>query len=230
MPIWSRVLTNDEIINRFETISKEIDALKGNLRDTSKVGVLSENDFLLHEYDALRAEIAQRTSVRFTIITITITAFAAVFAFSSTSVGVYLLMLYPGLSLLFMGTYFANSYGIRRCEKYIKDVIEHKVREDNQVPNTSKIGWSHRGGPGGYLGNIYLSLNFLANNMLFPVSSLITWVAACIIIFTTKFSTLSNNGINLTYLALWFSLAVILISFFIVLFAGKLFNAALELS
>jgi hypothetical protein len=225
MPIRSRVLTNDEIINQLEKISKEIDALKGNLRDTSKVGVLSENDFLLHEYDSLRSEIVQRLSVRFTIITITMTAFAAAFAFSfsSTSIGVFLLLGYPTLSLLFMGSYIANSYGIRKLEKYINDVIEHKVREDNHEPTFSPIGWQPHNAKAN-IKYLKLGLSELVNNMLFPVSGFIAWLVAYIIIFFTNYTTLNKHGINVTNLALSTSFGVILISFILAFFEGKFFH------
>jgi hypothetical protein len=225
MPIRSRVLTNDEIINRFETISKEIDALKGNLRDTSKVGVLSKTDFLLHEYDSLRTEIVQRLSVRFTIITITMTAFAAAFAFSfsSTSIGVFLLLGYPTLSLLFMGSYIANSYGIRKLEKYINDVIEDKVRKENQEPDSSNFGW-HPHKAGADIKYLKLGLSELVNNMLFPVSGFIAWVVASIIIFFTNYTTLNKHGINVTNVALSTSFGVILISFILAFFEGRFFD------
>ena len=185
--------------------------------------VLTKEDFLLHEYDALRSEIVQRTVVRFTILALLMTVFGAVFAFSTTSIAVYLQMLYPVLSGFLLAAYISNSYGIREISKFIKDHIEENVQEKDQKPTISTIGWHHKT-PGGRIEILNISLSYLLNNFIFPVSSLIAWGVSWITISDPKFTLLSRNGIDITHLALWSSLVIILISFLFALFEGRIFN------
>src|SRR5438045_9720211 len=74
----------------------------------SKGKIISKSGFLLHEYDALREEIVQRITVRYSIITLALAAFGAIVAFTNTFAGVYLEILYSLLSLLLLLAYIAN--------------------------------------------------------------------------------------------------------------------------
>jgi len=209
-------MTDDEIRNKLETVSMEAGEMQ-------KSGVVTKDDFLLHEYDALRAEIVQRTSVRFTILTLTMTVFGAVFAFSTTSIAVYLQMLYPVLSAFLLASYIANSYGIREISKFIKDRIEENVKKPDQYPDIATIGWHHRE-PGGYIKILKLSLSYWLSNLLFPASGFIAWGISWITISDPKFRILSRNGIDITHLALWSSLGILVISLVVACLEGRLFD------
>jgi len=166
--------------------------------------VLKKEDFLLHQYDALRAEIVQRTSIRFVINGLLITTFGAVFALSDKPIGVYLQILYPILSFFLLVSYVANSYGIHRISKFIEDHIEDNVYEADIYPPIAEIGWHHR--------KKYIS-SYLINNILFPCSSLITWGVSLITISDPHFTPLIRYDLNITWIALWLSLAIIVLSF-----------------
>ncbi|HEV2582006.1 MAG TPA: hypothetical protein VGT44_14215 [Ktedonobacteraceae bacterium] len=107
--------------------------------------LIKKDDFLLHEYDSLRTEILQGISTRYTIITVTLTAFGAAFVIQNT----ILPLLFPALALVMMNIYIANSYGTRKVTEFVKKHIETQVTTDGTHAVTrselSRIGWqAHR--------------------------------------------------------------------------------------
>jgi hypothetical protein len=109
--------------------------------DTANGKLIDKDDFLLHQYDSLRSEILQRIATRYTIITISLTAFGAAFVIQNT----ILPLLYPALALVMMNIYIANAYGSRKAADFIRDSIETQVTADRQHPiaqsDLSNVGW-----------------------------------------------------------------------------------------
>ena len=109
--------------------------------DTANGKLIDKDDFLLHQYDSLRSEILQRIATRYTIITITLTAFGAAFVIQNT----ILPLLYPAVALVMMNIYIANAYGTRKASDFIKNSIESQVSADGQHPVTHSdlpnVGW-----------------------------------------------------------------------------------------
>ena len=186
--------------------------------------VLAKPEFLLHEYDALRAEIVQRIVIRWTILTLTLTVFGAVFALSTTpSVGAYLLMLYPVLSGFLLGIYIGNTSAIRSLSRFIRDHIEKQVQEADQAPALSTLGWHHQV-PRDRIQFLHLSLSYLINNLAFPISSLIAWVVSGMSMSDPKFHAMIRNGIDFTHVAWWCSLLIVVISFVFAVFERRIFE------
>ena len=101
-----------------------------------------ESDFLLAEYDTLRAELLQRTSTRSQIINLALTAFGAVLGAAAIgSQGIYFLMLYPLVALFLLNSYLSNSLKIQRIGDYIKDHIEKYARDNLPSPVGSIFSW-----------------------------------------------------------------------------------------
>jgi hypothetical protein len=103
--------------------------------------LIKKDDFLLHEYDSLRSEILQGISTRYTIVTITLTAFGAAFVIQNT----ILPLLFPALAFVMMNIYIANSYGTRKVVDFVKKHIETQVTTDGTravgQSELSRIGW-----------------------------------------------------------------------------------------
>src|ERR1700694_5028957 len=103
---------------------------------------INHNDFLLHEYDALRSEIVQRVTTKYQIISIVITALGIVLAIGN----VYLAILFPALAFVLLTVYISNSHEIRKISVFIQKNIETQVTEDgeSQITDKNKIsefGW-----------------------------------------------------------------------------------------
>jgi hypothetical protein len=113
----------------------------GGQEDSSADGLIHKDDFLLHEYDSLRTEILQGISTRYTIITVTLTAFGAAFVIQNT----ILPLLFPALALVMMNIYIANSYSTRKVTEFVKKHIETQVTTDGTRAlgrsELSRIGW-----------------------------------------------------------------------------------------
>ena len=110
-------------------------------QDSSDGKLIDKDDFLLHEYDSLRNEILQRIATRYTIITITLTAFGGAFVVQNT----ILPLLYPALAFVMLNIYIANAYGTRKASDFIRDAIETQVTADGKhavdQSALATIGW-----------------------------------------------------------------------------------------
>lgn len=137
--------------------------------------LIDKDDFLLHEYDSLRTEILQGISTRYTIITITLTAFGASFVIQNT----ILPLLFPVLALVMMNIYIANSYSTRRAADFIKKHIETQVTADGKYPVSAvhlpNIGWQTH--TDGNKSEKELRNRYSAGKAIFFVSSLAASIA-----------------------------------------------------
>ena len=188
----------------------------------SKGKIISKSDFLLHEYDSLREEIVQRITVRYSIITLALAAFGAIFAFTNTFAGVYLEMLYSLLSLFLLLAYIANSYVLVRLARFISVNIEGNVSVDQQTASIASIGWQN------YQNNKKqrrrTELGYFGGRIVFPVSSLIAWGVAGFTILAPDFKPISYNGYNFSVITFWLTFVVIVISFLVIFLEGRVLN------
>ena len=142
-------------------------------KDASDTKLIDKDDFLLHEYDSLRTEILQRISTRYTILTITLTAFGAAFVIQN----IYLPLAFPALALVLMNVYVSNSYGTRKASDFIRNYIEKQVKIDANE-KLSDVGWQTHKDAG--KSEKQLENKYSAGKVVFFVSSLVASIAGTI--------------------------------------------------
>ena len=82
------------------------------------------------EYNTLREEILKRVETRYQLLSLSVTALAALLAFGSETKNATLILLYPVLALCLAISWLSNSHDIWNLSDYIMD-IEDKVGPEN---------------------------------------------------------------------------------------------------
>ena len=139
-------------------------------------------DFLLAEYNTLRAELLQLFSTRYQILALGFSAFSAVLAVQAfgagSAGGVYVVLLYPVLAFFLLNVYISNSRRASRIEKYIKETIEACVKENIGLPVKMRFGWQtyydmHYGRASTHLRPPFT----FGGRFVFPATALVTVIA-----------------------------------------------------
>jgi hypothetical protein len=87
--------------------------------------------YVVAEYNALRAEILKRVETRYTLLSITLTALAALLTFGAQTNRAILILLYPILALCLAISWSSNDYQIGKISDYIIEFIECTVGAEN---------------------------------------------------------------------------------------------------
>ncbi|MCD4817293.1 MAG: hypothetical protein K8S23_01215 [Candidatus Cloacimonetes bacterium] len=98
-----------------------------------------DKDFLLMQYSSLRNEIIKRIEIKHQLISMLLIALGTFLAVG-TKFSDIVLLIYPILSLFITIAWKQNDFRISKIGKYIKETIEHKFLQNNQI---NLLGWEN---------------------------------------------------------------------------------------
>jgi len=122
--------------------------------------------YLLTQYRMLRAEILNQSTLQQQILTVTITALAALLTIAFETKNALIPLTFPVLAL----AWASNQRGIERIARFIRDELEEELIKAGVLPE--KLAWEHyvrktRARRG------YLSFHVISTRGLFSIGSLV---------------------------------------------------------
>src|SRR5450755_5187558 len=168
-------------------------------------------DFVLAEYNTLRAELLQRVATRYQIMALAFSAFSAILAVQAfgagSAAGLYLVLLYPILAFFLLNVYLANSRHMNSIERYITKNIEACIREKLQPPFKENFGWqTHYDAPNSEFKKGQFSS--IGGRFVFPATAIVTVLAAVQGVWFDS----SAHRLPFLYFLFWFAIGVFFIS------------------
>ncbi len=105
---------------------------------------ITEKDFLLNEYTALKNETSQRIAMRYQIISFALITAGTLFGVGFQAKDASIILFYPILAVGIFALYITNSYDTQVINWYIEDCIEERVQKDAGNPASDDvIGYQH---------------------------------------------------------------------------------------
>jgi hypothetical protein len=126
--------------------------------------------YLLTQYRMLRAEILNQSTLQQQILTVTITALAALLTIAFETKNALIPLTFPVLALFLALAWASNQRGVERIARFIRDELEEELINAGVLPE--KLAWEHyvrktRARRG------YLSFHVISTRGLFSIGSLV---------------------------------------------------------